>query len=195
MRRTDIFSLGVVIYEMLVGSAPFQGNSMSETFANLINSEPPAMSSDVPGELERIVFKTLRKDRNERYQTSKELLADLKNVKDNIAFDEKFGRYREDGTNISTAVLPGNTNENLDRDTDVRTVAVRNLKWIAFSLLAVAAVAAAIYFYASRQIVAERAPLLAVLPRLQTRLRTRTRNISRMESARASSITFQHLSG
>ncbi|PYS90843.1 MAG: hypothetical protein DMF62_03940 [Acidobacteria bacterium] len=162
--RTDIFSLGIVIYEMLAGSTPFRGDSMSETFANLINAEPPSLSSNVPDELQQIVFKALRKDRGERYQTSSQLLADLKIVRDKIAFEEKFGSSREDGTNNSTAVLPGNTNENLDRDTSVGTSAVRNLKWIAFSLLAVAAVVAAIYFYATRQTVANDRRSLAVLP-------------------------------
>ena len=62
--RTDIFSFGVVLYEMIAGRTPFAGDSMSETFANLINSEPPPLTrfaSNVPEELNRIVVKTLRK--------------------------------------------------------------------------------------------------------------------------------------
>ena len=52
--RTDIFSLVVVIYEMLSGSTPFQGGSMADTFANLINAEPPALASELPDELQQI---------------------------------------------------------------------------------------------------------------------------------------------
>jgi hypothetical protein len=139
---------------------------MSETFANLINSEPPALVSDVPDELQQIVFKALRKDRTERYQTSKDFLLDLKNVKDNITFDEKFGRSRVQDN--STALLPAVTNENIDPNTNVETVPERNssrLRLIAVSLLAVAAIGIAFYFYATRQnVVANERRSLAVLP-------------------------------
>ncbi|MCA1623632.1 MAG: protein kinase [Acidobacteria bacterium] len=82
--RTDIFSLGAVIYEMIAGKTPFAGDSMSETFANLINAEPQPLSrfaSNVPDELKRIVAKTLRKNKEERYQTMKDVLTDLKDLK------------------------------------------------------------------------------------------------------------------
>src|SRR6185503_1194664 len=70
--RTDIFSFGVVLYEMVAGRIPFAGDSMSETLANLISAEPQPLSgaaASVPEELKRIVAKTLRKNKNERYQT------------------------------------------------------------------------------------------------------------------------------
>ena len=82
--RTDIFSLGIVISEMITGRTPFAGDSNSETFANLINAEPQPLSrfaSNVPDELKRIVAKTLRKNKEDRYQTMKDLLADLKDLK------------------------------------------------------------------------------------------------------------------
>ncbi|HJZ12956.1 MAG TPA: serine/threonine-protein kinase, partial [Acidobacteriota bacterium] len=82
--RTDIFSLGVVISEMITGRTPFAGDSMSETFANLINAEPQPLSrfaSNVPDELKRIVAKTLPKNKEERYQTMKDVLMDLRNLK------------------------------------------------------------------------------------------------------------------
>ncbi len=82
--RTDIFSLGVLIYEMMAGRTPFAGDSMSETFANLINAEPQPLSrfaSNVPDELQRIVAKMIRKNKDERYQTMKDLLIDLKDLK------------------------------------------------------------------------------------------------------------------
>jgi serine/threonine protein kinase len=90
--RTDIFSFGTVVYEMVTGRTPFVGNSMSETFANLINSEPPPLSrfaAHVPADLELIIAKSLKKDPRERYQTMKDVLAELKNLRRNPVFDER----------------------------------------------------------------------------------------------------------
>lgn len=89
--RTDIFSFGVLLYEMIAGRTPFAGDSMSETFANLINSEPPALSRfapNVPDELQSIIAKTLRKNKDDRYQTMKGLLADLKSLQKRLDFEE-----------------------------------------------------------------------------------------------------------
>ncbi len=94
--RTDIFSFGVVLYEMIAGRTPFAGDSMSETFANLINAEPPPLarfSSNMPDELQRIVAKTLRKNKTERYQTMKDLFADLKSLQKRLAFETEFNKF------------------------------------------------------------------------------------------------------
>lgn len=91
--RTDIFSFGAVVYEMIAGKAPFKGDSMSESFANLMNTEPLPLSrfsEGVPEELQRIVTKALRKKKGERYQTMKDLLEDLKNLRENLKFDERL---------------------------------------------------------------------------------------------------------
>jgi len=81
--RTDIFSLGIVMYEMITGRTPFAAGSTSETLANLINKEPPPLSRFSPvvsDDLQRIVSKMLRKAPDERYQTMKGLRADLKDL-------------------------------------------------------------------------------------------------------------------
>ncbi len=103
--RTDIFSFGVLIYEMTAGRTPFAGDSMLETLANLINSEPPPLSrfsEGIPDEMQRIVSKMLRKNREERYQTMKGLLADLKNWRENIASGERMEKsYPPDARNTT----------------------------------------------------------------------------------------------
>jgi serine/threonine-protein kinase len=153
--RTDIFSLGVVVYEMLTGRTPFEGKSMSETFANLINTEPRPLGlepSKVADELQRIASKMLSKDRDERYQSCDNLLKDLKGLKDNIAFEEKLGSSHPAFADNFTAMLPRDTAEVDDRVTR-ETATGASLtpgRLIALALIAVAVIGTGYYFLAGR---------------------------------------------
>jgi eukaryotic-like serine/threonine-protein kinase len=82
--RTDVFSLGVVLYEMVTGAPPFGGKTAADIMTEVLSREQLPLSHTVPTapvELQRIVGKALRKDRDERYQTVKDLLLDLKSLR------------------------------------------------------------------------------------------------------------------
>ncbi len=81
--RSDLFSLGIVLYELATGRRPFAGSSYTEIVDNILHAQPPAIARlnyDVPPELERITLKCLQKQPDRRYQSARELLVDLRNL-------------------------------------------------------------------------------------------------------------------
>lgn len=81
--RSDLFSLGVILYEMAANKRPFEGETSFDVIAAILNHDPvplTQLSKELPEALNRIVMKTLRKDRNERYHSAEELINDLRTL-------------------------------------------------------------------------------------------------------------------
>ncbi len=95
--RTDIFSFGIVLYELIAGRAPFSGLTSRNIINSILNTDPPPVSHfqpEVPEVLEWIVAKALIKDREERYQTAKEMFNDLQRLRRRLGVEQEIEKSR-----------------------------------------------------------------------------------------------------
>jgi serine/threonine protein kinase/Tfp pilus assembly protein PilF len=102
--RTDIWSMGCVLYEMISGRPPFAAPTTVDMMSGILHREPESLLphlAEGPRDLDRVVFRALRKDREERYQTVKDLLIDLKDLKREI--DSHSHRFSNPRTSASFA--------------------------------------------------------------------------------------------
>ena len=176
--RSDIFSLGIVLYEMLTGRSPFAGVNVFDRSAAILEREPPPLShhldavpAPVVEDFQRVVSKALSKDREERYRTPVDLLQDLYDLKEELAFSARLERTSRTGSNRAITGPTGNLTAvtgapaTVHTDARGRAGAVNRRRLTALLVLLILIAAAAVASLYRRQTGAE-LPIdsVAVLP-------------------------------
>src|SRR5215510_7235453 len=138
--RTDIFSLGVVLYEIVTVHLPFEGDTASDVIVSILEKEPPPISNynpEAPAELQGIISKALCKAKEERYQVVKDLLIDLKNLKQDLESGAKLDRAKQG--RIRSGRQSGGVGEG-------PVFTTKRLIWFAMLMIVIGGVGAWLYF-------------------------------------------------
>ena len=175
--RSDIFSFGLVLYKMLSGKRAFEGENAMDVISSILQKEPVPLNRlkpEVPHEIERIVGKALRKDYEERYQTAKDLLIDLKDARTDLEFQNKLERTTAapDREQAETQIIDATTTDSAQKTSTAEYIAaeIKNHKLAAIAALLVLTFGVAPLYYFTRSNVSnkqtsgETINSLAVLP-------------------------------
>lgn len=169
--RTDIFSLGIVLYELIAGSVPFAGANTFEVVAAVLEREPlPLLKA--PSQLQGIISKALQKDRSQRYQTSEEMQAELEQLRDEMKLEVKFqGRISRESS-VPRVRLEKATTQEINARTANPGNILSAIKWrklaVLVALLVLFTTAASIGLYWRGQKAEAPIDSIAVLPFFNT---------------------------
>jgi eukaryotic-like serine/threonine-protein kinase len=130
--RTDIFSLGVVMYEMVCGRQPFTGETVSHTIVAILEKEPPPLErygKEVPAEIERIIEKALAKKASARYRSVKYLVEDLKTLRKRLEFEDELERNSSPGikTVAQTQIIRAASTTDIETQNSIAVMPFTNM--------------------------------------------------------------------
>jgi len=166
--RTDVWSLGVCLYEMLTSKQPFTGETTNDTIAAILTKEPVQLDGNLPAELHRIVKKTLQKDADKRYQTAKDLLIDLEEVKEDLKFQSKLERTAAPNRDEAKTQILNATTADIAHTTSSAEYVVNEIKShksgfaIALSVLFLISIGLGYWYFAGRS--TKQIESIAVMP-------------------------------
>lgn len=161
--RSDLWSFGVVLFETLAGKLPFTGETASDLIASILKSEPAPLPAEIPAGLRGVIYKLLKKEKEDRYQSANNLLADLKNLQREYESDAKnIKRTVEDENERQTISMRKTTVGEAELNSTTASIKSNRLPLILTLLVLLVGTSAVGYYYFLRKPTVIQTPAAAV---------------------------------